>query len=497
MPSSDPSEHRYLQRVRTLLRKCADVLQERDARVELCVLGVMHVGHLFPGRVPAIAEADLVSLELPTTPVKALLSDVPEQRGQVQLRNIFWLDVLEYLRLSPPRFGVVGTNVNPHVRYLRTRLYYQDGSMANDFAAPPVIVEHPSERTYALADLGGAGAEHLSAGEVVTALSDADRSTLQRNGIVHVGPDRNPFGPARHLVVHRAPPLELLAVAETTERLLAPEAAAIRLPAAELRKFVLRQMLEGFLIAANDFYLVEALLTAVVRAARNLEGGETLRVTHVAGIAHAPYLTRYLQLEFSERFRVRTEIDPRYPLHPAYMIPPIFADELDTTLAGMSLRGEEINVDLPACAAFLERYVSQERADAHHRLLVHAIWVRECPPPGETFHTAAEEMPLAPSPEYVEDYATQVNRLITESVLGELDLDTLAAINERLAGTGRRGDLAHIGQELYNLGWTYERLCADPTVGPFMERLTAAWTAEQTRERAIDLLKTASTPPSP
>src|SRR4051794_12248027 len=74
-----PVPHRYIARVRTLLERVDRVLRERDARLEILLFGADHTGHFFPDAVPELAAADFVSLELPTTPVKAYL-ETPEDR---------------------------------------------------------------------------------------------------------------------------------------------------------------------------------------------------------------------------------------------------------------------------------------------------------------------------------------------------------------------------------------------------------------------------------
>lgn len=142
-----PARHRYLVRLETLFARLHSRLCERDGSVRLTILGVDHTGHLFPDEVPALASADLLTLELPTTPVRAYLTE--GRREEVQIRNIFWQDLLTYCAQHPAPFGVYGVNVNPHVRYLRGRFYYRDGFLVNDFEAPLMVVEPHSGKSYA------------------------------------------------------------------------------------------------------------------------------------------------------------------------------------------------------------------------------------------------------------------------------------------------------------------------------------------------------------
>src|SRR5688500_5824062 len=107
-------EHRYLTRIRFLLNKLERTLHEHGRELELTLLGVEHTGHFFPDEVPALASADLVSLELATTPVKAYLApESADGDNAIQIRNIFWRDILEHCRRNPPPLGVYGCNVNP------------------------------------------------------------------------------------------------------------------------------------------------------------------------------------------------------------------------------------------------------------------------------------------------------------------------------------------------------------------------------------------------
>lgn len=479
METSRP-KHRYLTRIETLLRRLDGALAAGERAVEMTLLGVNHSGHVLPDAFPCLSHADFVSLELPTTPVRAYLEPggAPGKagsRGEIHLRNIFWLDLLEYYRRQPPPLGVYGCNVNPHVRYLRARLYYRHGLLTNDFGAPAVVVLLPSERTWTLEELGGSGAEALPAAAVPEALPDEVRQVFRQNGIVHVGPRENPFGPGRHLVVLEEPPSSLLALQSHASALLEPLAQSYGLDQEELCSFVQGQLLEAFLLPVNDFYLVENFLGKLIRAISAAGASETIRVVHVAGLAHLAYLERYLSALVSERLRVRAEGDPRFPIPFSVLVPDFFARELEQTLSVVSLRGEELDLDLPGAGALVARYVREEEADVRRRLLLRAIWSREGEDEAEEFATLADEPPLAPSRSYLDQYAFRLNWLVVEYLLGEQPLPVLETINDRLREAGRRGQLATVGQEVRDAGLSYARMAEHPVVGPYVRALEELW----------------------
>jgi hypothetical protein len=251
-----PEEHRYLTRIGFLLRKLERTLREHGRELELTLLGVEHTGHLFPDEVPTLAEADLVSLELPTTPVKAYLApEAADGDHAIQIRNIFWRDILEHCRRNPPPLGVFGCNVNPHVRYLRGRLYYRHGLVANDYEAPALAVLYPSDDAYSREELGGEGAELVSVEALFAALPAALKDTFAANRLVHVSAEENPLGPGRHLILYTEPPPAILEVLSYAVERLTPLAQGVQLDAKKLAGFVQQHVIEGFLMAAGAFTL--------------------------------------------------------------------------------------------------------------------------------------------------------------------------------------------------------------------------------------------------
>lgn len=487
-------EHRYLARVRFLLNKLERILRERGRELELTLLGVEHVGHLFPAEVPALAEADLISLELPTTPVKAYLTPEGASTGDcpIHIRNIFWLDILEHCRRNPPPLGVHGCNVNPHVRYLRGRLYYRHGLVANDYEAPALAIPYPSAAVYSREELGGEGDEAVVVEEIFPALPRALKATYETNRLVHVSAEENPYGPGRHLILFEVPPSEILEVQSYAVERLTPLARELELAPPELSGFVQQQVMEGFLLAVGDFYLVELLLEKLVRAAAAPEAAAHLRAVHVAGIAHLPHLLAYLALAAGERFRVVAAEDPRYPVHGAYLTPPFFARELPQSLAAVSVRKEEVQVDLPHARALIDRYLAEEPDDLHRRLLVKAIWTRDRElKEAAPFRTLAAEIPLDPGCDYADRFSTSLDQNLLKYVTAAQPEPLLTELNARLARGARRGNLATVTQELRELGLGYEQFLAHPQVGPLFRLREELWNVALTRSELHTLLRRA------
>lgn len=489
------SSHRYLNRIRFLLRKLDDTLRQGDRRLVLTLLGVEHIGHWFPDEVPAVREADLVSLELPTTPVKAYLAEAAGEAGAggnagVHIRNIFWLDLLEHFRRHPPRFGTVGCNVNPHVRYLRARLYYRHGLVANDFEAPAVALPYPGARNYPREELGGEGFEPVALETLFAALPAQLRADFAANRIVHVGAAENSLGPGRHLVLYEEAPAPVLEIEAYAAERLAPLARDYRLAPSELPQFVQHQILEGFLLGVNDFYLLEVLLEKVIRAAREIAPGEELRVVHVAGIAHLPHLEAYLSAVACSRIQVRSLTDPRSPVHDAYLNPSYFARHLEEALAGLSVWKGEVQVDPSAARALLDRYLEEEPEDLRRRLLLKAIWApdREVPEP-PPFATLAEEIPLDPGPGYLERFASSLDQNILKFMVAEQPEPFLVELNRRLAEDRRRGNLATVTQELREMGIGYDAFLAHPVLGAYQRFREQLWTTTGSREEEHALLR--------
>jgi hypothetical protein len=457
--------HRYLTRLRALSQRLRETAARRRVIPRFALVGVNHTGHFFPDAVPELAGADLVSLELPTTPVRAYLDGAAEQ---VHIRNIFWLDVLEHFRRQPPRCGVFGVNVNPHVRYLRARFYYRTGSLTNDFEAPPAVVPLPMSAPLAREDLGGRGGEAVSEADLVAALPESGRTALERHGIAHVGAAENPFGPARHLVIVHPPPPELLTVHAAVLDRLRPLADRHGMPPEALSRFAVGQVLEALLIPINDFYLIEQLLRHVIRAVESSAPGTTLRVTHLAGFAHLEHLKRLLAPAAEDE--IACVEDRRFPLHPAYMVPEFFARHLEASLAALSLRGEAFVVDPTAAEALLDRFFRAGAEDIERRLLLSAIWTPDRPP-AAAFSTLAAERPLQPSADYYDQYATRLDTAILEYALAELPVAALSRINERLRRSQRRGPAAAIAQELQDHGLGFTELRRHARLGPFGRRV--------------------------
>jgi len=475
--TSTPPTHRYLLRLRHLFGRLQQALEARNLTLRFTLLGVDHTGHLLPDAVPALAQADLVTLELPTTPVKAYLET--GRREEMHVRNIFWQDLLEYFAAHPAPAGVYGVNVNPHVRYLRGRFYYRGGFLLNDFEAPFMIVEPGASVDYSLEEVGGSGDTRISAGAVLQAMPAETQELFARNGMAHVGPRQNPLGPGRHLVLLLAPPPELIELQETlTDRLLGL-AGVHGMERSALLRLVFSQLLEGLLLPINDFYLLEQLLCHVIHAAQAAPNGASLRMPHVAGYAHLQILGRYLEPARSARFTVEVETDPRFPLHPAYMVPAYLTRHLEEGLEALSLRGDQFILDRPAAERLLERYLTDASEDVERRVLLRALWTRDLPSPIE-FHTLAEEVPLQPSAAYLDTYATRLDRLILEHVLGDQPLPVLREMNERLGASRRRGLASAIAQELQDLGWGYQALRQHPVVGPHARRV------DQVREGLLE-----------
>lgn len=468
MPTPSPPSHRYLLRLRNLNARLQQVLGARNLTLRFTLLGVDHSGHLLPHLVPALAEADLVTLELPTTPVKAYLES--GRREEMHVRNIFWQDVLEYFAAHPTRGGVYGVNVNPHVRYLRGRFYYQGGTLVNDFEAPLSVVEPDTPGEYAREELGGTGDTRVASEALLPAMPTETRELFARNGIAHVGPRQNPFGAGRHLVLLAPPPSELVEFQDClTDRLL-PLAGASGVEHEALRRLVFSQLLEGLLLPINDFYLLEQLFRHVVQCAATAEPGSQLQMTHVAGLAHLQILYRYLEPSRSHRFQVEAASDPRFPLHPAYMAPLFLTHHLEDGLNALSLRGEQFLLDRPAALQLMERYFTEAPDDIERRVLLRALWTRDVALDME-FHTLAEEVPLQPSAAYLDSYATRLDHLILDYALGEQPLTTLREMNERLSRTRRRGLVSPIAQELQERGWDYAALRKHPVLGLHARRL--------------------------
>ncbi|MCC2670635.1 MAG: hypothetical protein K0Q72_3106 [Armatimonadetes bacterium] len=464
--------HRYTTRILHQLARLEAILRARDASLGLTLLGVDHTGHILPDVVPELAEADLVTLELPTTPVRAYLET--GRREEIHVRNIFWQDLLEYYAARPTRYGVFGVNVNPHVRYVRGRFYYRSGVLVNDFEAPAAVIRADEEVAHPLNELGGVGEETVSTAALLSQLPEAARGQLDRHGIAHVSPGENPFGAGRHLVVLTEPPAPMLALADGLAGALNRYAGPSGLGEEVLARLAFVQFIEAFLLPVNDFYLLEQMLRHVVRAAESASPGECLRVTHVAGFAHLEGLRAYLLPGVSARISVTSTGDPRFPLHPAYMVPGFFAREMDQTLSAVSLRGEEFQVDLDAVRALLDRYLVEDSDDAERRVLLRALWTRDVPPPlAPDFHSLADEVPLRPSAGYLEEYATGLDRIVMEYVLAELPLPALREMNERLRRSRRRGILSVLAQELQERGWDYRELRRHPEVGPHARRIDA------------------------
>lgn len=468
MTTSAAPAHRYLLRLRHLYTRLQQLLETRNLTIRLMLLGVDHTGHLLPDLVPALAEADLVTLELPTTPVKAYLAT--GRREELHVRNIFWQDLLEYFVAHPAPCGVYGVNVNPHVRYLRARFYYRGGGLTNDFEAPATVVALDAPEEYPLEELGGTGTAQVSALAVLERMPPDVRSQLERNGIVHVGPGQNPFGPGRHLVLLAPPPTELVELQEHLADRIEPLAGTGGLDRSALLRFVFGQLLEGLLLPVNDFYLLEQLCRHVVHAAEGAAPGSQLRVAHVAGCAHLPVLARYLEPAQCPRFALECTSDPRFPLHESVMVSGFFARHLEDGLHALSLQKEQFHLDRPAAERLMERYLAEEPEDVERRVLLRALWTRDLPPPQE-FHTLAEEIPLCPSAEYLDGYASRLDRLILEHVLGEQPIAVLREMNDRLAATHRRGLASVIAQELQEQGWDYRALREDPVIGPHARRM--------------------------
>jgi hypothetical protein len=455
-------------RLRHLFGRLHQVLEARRLTLRFTLLGVDHTGHLLPDVVPSLAEADLVTLELPTTPVKAYLET--GRREEMHVRNIFWQDLLEYFAAHPAPGGVYGVNVNPHVRYLRGRFYYRGGFLVNDFEAPVTVVEPGAPGDYSLEEVGGAGDARISADAVLQAMPAEARDLLARNGMAHVGPRQNPYGPGRHLVLLAAPPAELVDFQETLTDHLLTLAGQHGMERSALLRLVFSQLLEGLLLPINDFYLLEQLFRHVIHAATAAAEGSHLRMTHVAGYAHLQILARYLEPARSPRFVLEAVTDPRLPLHPAYMVPGYLTQHLEEGLSALSLRGDQFNLDRPAAERLLERYLTEAPEDVERRVLLRALWTRDLPPPTE-FHTLADEVPLQPSAAYLDTYATRLDRLILEHVLGDQPLIVLREMNERLGATRRRGLVSALAQELQDLGWGYQALRKHPVVGPHARRV--------------------------
>lgn len=477
MTTSAPPTHRYLLRLRHLFGRLQQILEARRLALRFTLLGVDHTGHLLPDAVPSLAEADLVTLELPTTPVKAYLET--GQREEMHVRNIFWQDLLEYFAAHPVPGGVYGVNVNPHVRYLRGRFYYRGGFLVNDFEAPFKVVEPGASEDYSLEEVGGSGDTRIAAGAVLQAMPAETQELFARNGMAHVGPRQNPLGPGRHLVLLKAPPPELVDLQERlTDRLLLL-VGAHGLERAALLRLVFSQLLEGLLLPINDFYLLEQLFRHLIHAAQETSEGASLRMTHVAGYAHLQILSYYLEPARSARFLLEVEIDPRFPLHPAYLVPRYLSEHLEEGLEALSLRGDQFHLDRPAAERLLERYLTEASEDAERRVLLRALWTRDLPPPTE-FHTLAEEVPLQPSAAYLDTYATRLDRLVLEHVLADQPLPVLRELNERLGAARRRGLVSAIAQELQDLGWDFEALRQHPMVGPHAKRV------DQVREGLLE-----------
>ncbi len=489
------SRHRYLNRIGFLLRKLDDLLRQGDRRLVLTFLGVEHIGHWFPSEVPVVREADLVSLELPTTPVKAYLaapnsSDESGGEAEVHIRNIFWLDLLEHCRRNAPRFGTVGCNVNPHVRYLRARLYYRHGLVANDFEAPALALPYPNAQSYPRQELGGVGPEPVSLEVLFADLPPHLQEAFAANRIVHVGASENPVGAGRHLVLYDHAPAPVLEVEAYTVERLAPLAREFQVPAAELPQFVQQQILEGFLLGVNDFYLLEVLLEKVCRAARAVEPGGELRAVHVAGLAHLPHLRAYLDHAAGDRIRVQCRTDPRGPVHGAYLNPPFFARHLEAALAGLSVWKGEVLVDPAAACALIDRYLEEEPEDLRRRLLLKAIWTRdrEAPEP-PLFETLADEIPLDPGPEYLERFGANLDQNVLKFMVAEQPEPIQTELNRRLARDRRRGNLATVTQELREMGIDYEAFLAHPLLGPYQRFREQLWTTTPSREETHRLLR--------
>lgn len=494
MSAEPPEEHRYLARIRTLSERVNRLLMQGDQRLHVTVLGVDHTGHILPDAVPSLSGADLVTLELPTTPVKAYLAEQGAGEGgpRIHIRNIFWVDILEHFRRNPCLLGVRGVNVNPHVRYLRGRLYYRGDFMCNDFEAPPIRVSVPSDRTYSLRDLGGEGEERVTAAEVLARVPPEAVREYEKNRVAHVGAPENPFGTGRHLVLYEDPPAAVLALEARAQAMIRSLAEQAGLPELKLRDLIHSHLLEGFLIAVSDFYLVEELLSAIAKALPHVDAGRELRVTHVAGAAHLFHLLRYLAPLRSSGATVSAECDPRFPIHPAYLFPDFFARNIDAALSALSLRGTELALDVAGACALLEEYAREEAVDIERRILLRAIWSRDRPrDPEADFHTLAEERPLEPGTAYGEQLATRWNWLLTEYLLAELPLPTLRAVNGRLAGTGRRGHLSAVTQEMAETGVGYQAFKDHPVVGYYTGLLEELWLAPPTDETIRNVLRKA------
>lgn len=464
------ASHRYLTRIQTLLARLDTLLAEQDRSVCFTILGVDHTGHILPDTVPELASADLVTLELPTTPVRAYLQDGME--AEIHLRNIFWRDLLEHFRRRPACLGTYGVNVNPHVRYLRGRFYYRGGAMLNDFEAPPVVVEPASGSSYVVSDLGGSGDLPVTAAAVLNAVSPEAREAFVSQGLVHVGPAQNPFGPgAAPGFAGRTSAGDACARGLAAAR-LRPQAEAHHLEEAALFRLAFSEFVEGFLLPVNDFYLVEQLLRHVIRSI-TAPGVEPVRATHVAGCAHSGIIQRYLTLAPTSRITVEVRQDPRFPLHPAQLVPQTFERRLPEALAAVSLREAQFLIDVRAADELLDWYFRDEPGDAERRVLLRAIWTLDVPRPALTgdFRSLADETPLEPSRRYLDEYATRLDRAVLEFALAEMPLPDLREINARLRSQQRRGLPWAVGQELQERGFGFRELREHPVLGPHARRV--------------------------
>src|SRR4029453_3981603 len=114
----------------------------------------------------------------------------------------------------------------------------------------------------------------------------------------------------------------------------------------------------------------------------------------------------------------------------------------------------------------------EEEDEVRRRLLLCAIWSREREgAASEEFDTLVHEQPLAPSRSYLDHYASRLNWLVVEYLLGEQPLPVLEAIHRSLGEAGRRGQLAAVGQEVRDAGLSYDRMTEHPAVGPYARAL--------------------------
>lgn len=194
-----------------------------------------------------------------------------------------------------------------------------------------------------------------------------------------------------------------------------------------------------------------------------------LQVAHVAGCAHLPVLERCLKPARSARFSLELVQDPRFPLHAGIMVPDFFARHLEAGLHAFSLQDEQFRLDRPAAGRLLERYQSEQADDLQRRLLLRALWTRDLPV--DDFHTLAADVPLSPSAEYLDQFASRLDRLILEHILSEQPLPVLRQMNERLGAARRRGLISVIAQELQERGWDFRAIREDPVVGPHARRM--------------------------